>query len=1437
MSTHGGKKLVSSFGRFLRNGKLNTVRSIPIMLVVLLLVSMLPIPEVGALGETIEVFRPTDDQVVIAGSELRLQWRISGPGGFVTVSLSTDGGDSFDTIKDVTNTPSHGFGWYDWIIPPNIDSTSCKIKVVWRDNLIKPYTILAKDTMEGNFTIEPGVAIEITELPDSVSFGAYYFLKWSMYDPEGLVAGFKFQWRTDDGSGWSSWGSIASYYDWHDPGAGYIWWTPPYFESGRAQIRISAYSEGNVTLLQQLTTDEFTIISASVYLINPNGGITMVAGDDYTIEWLTSDDPDEVIGGVTISYTTNNGGAWVWLYSGANDFSETITVPSITTSNFKIRIQTIYIEFSIYGEDISDTGNRIISSSSIPSITLLDPNPPVAGGLILPAGATFDIEWSMTGSSSMSFLSILLSTDNGATYSSIVNYGGVPSGPYQWTVPNVDTLEAKIKISATSISHGTIMAESIHPFYIVDPVTFGNIPPIANAVGEINAVEGTLIQLDGSGSYDPNGDFIVYSWELVSPSGREVVLSGPGTATPSFTPYIEDYQVNFVFELRVSDLKEYEGLWLFNVTRVSVIVTPSPPEITSFTPDTGWKGTTIKILGTNMMGAEILLGEEIIGSVPRSYSGTGPSPDNDYTVVIPRNLPNGSYTITLRTLLGEDTSEDEIEIFPEPTWLFDNGIGFRNEGTGHYSYPTNPTHNGRYKDVFSNQIYINIWVCIGIPYWTPWGGWGCLGYEIEQPICPGILSGILYGAVFDDIGENGECFGMSTAALEYYHGRIDEDEWGQTVDDWDELAREGEFHRHIQNRQGTQLTAEVLHAYLGTLINGLIPSSDISGMGLLIKAVKHSIDTGELGVMSLIDGGGHAVVPYAYEDRDGKTYFYVYDSNREEFTDPESGNTQARDGGEFRDSPPVVVIDRSGTYWDWSFEWPDGSTWTSEIGIGFVPYSTVVGDRTLPTTVEGIIDLLVGSATFNVEDEEGRSSGVSDDGEILWGIPDASPLPFYGGAGDLPDSYFLPAGNYTTHISGTEEGSYNWSVINNGSSAFQIENADVNEGSNDTVNVTYSDDNPYTGEMIFSSDDDSKGYDAGIVHEYGQRFRTFEVKGAELNDDGAHGNGKHSIKTTDGYDGLIFTNMGGGPTTFDVEFTTNVLGQETINETGTPDYGYTPTATRGSITVGPGETVILRPSNWLNLNGSIIILEGEGPPGPVRNLAIDEVGGQVELSWDAPESDGGWPVVEYHIYRGNSTDEMVVIGGTNTTTFTDTETERGSTYFYSVRAINILGLGDIVPGMDITIPELTGPSVPMNFQGALNDLNVTLTWNDPLEDGGMPLNGFMIYRGTVSGELVYLTEIGLENEFIDGPLEKNTTYYYQLAAVNDIGMGVSTGEISITVPPDEPIDDQPPDDVDDEDDDPNWMVFGLIALALIILLVFVFIFATRKGSEDDTGEE
>jgi hypothetical protein len=1435
------RKNISAFLK----GNPGSKRIMIILILALFLFSILPLPEIEAKNETMTLGSPDGGEELVAGSTTKITWTVSENKGFIAIGISTNGGKDYENIDTVSISGFLIKTSYDWKIPPNMNSTKCKVKLVWVDSLTKPVKVYAESESKSNFTIIPGVAFEISELPETVSFGAYYYLKWSLYDPFERVEGLKFEWRTDNGSGWTSWGSIKPYYDWYDPGAGYIWWTPPYFESGEAQIRIRAYSEGNATLLHEELTDIMDIISPKVFLINPNGGVTLVAGGSYTIEWRTSEDPDEVITGITIHYTTNDGTDWNFLYNGPNDFSQSVTVPDISTSNFKVRVQANYIEFSVYGEDISDYGNRIISDSSIPSITLVKPNPPVPGGLVIPAGFTYNIEWTATGTSSLNGLKIELTTDNGSTYTTVANFFGYVSGPYEWTVPNVNTDQAKIRLSSNTASHGTQVSESVHPFHIPDPETMGNLPPVAETNDFMSVLEGTLVNLDGSDSYDPNRDPISYHWRQISPHDRSVTLDGANTATPSFTASVEDYAVTFVFELEVTDGKDYEPSsteLLYNRSRISVEVTPMPPEITSFYPDTGWNGTNLTVYGNNMMGAVIEVGGEIVATIPDHPSPQVPDPDHEYTFTFREVVPSGPHHVIVRTLVGEDSSEDEIEMYHEPTWLYDNGIGFKNQGTSHYSYPANPTHTGLYKDVFGNQVYVNLWVCIGLPVWTPWTGMYCLGYEIEQPMFPEPLAAILYGAVFDDIGDKGECFGMSCAALEYYHGRKDKDDWDQTVDDWDELTRDGDFHRHIKKRQGTQISAEVLHAYLGTLINGLVPSSDVSGMGVLIDMVKHSIDTGELGIMSLIDGGGHAVVPYAYEDRDGKTYFYVYDSNREYFTDPESANDAAQNHNDAHDNPPVVIIDRSGTYWDWSFEFNSTETWGSEIGIGFVPYSTVVGDRTLPTTPDGIIDLIMGSATMEIEGEGGERTGLDNERNIIWEMEDGAPLPFFGGAGDIPNGFFIPKGNYSHDITGTENGSYNWSIINNGSSAFTINDADVNEGSEDNVNITYPEGNPYLGEMTYSTTDDSKEYDAGIIHEYGPRIRTFEVLGAELNDDGEHGNGIHTLSVTEGYDGIVFTNNGGGPTTFDVVFTTNVMDQESVNESGVPGYGYPPSATRSGITVGPGETVILRPSNWLDLNNSIVIMDGETAPGNVTNLLLEEVGAQVEISWDAPLDNGGWPVFEYRVMRGNSTENLTMIGTTNTTSFTDEDAERGITYYYSVVALNAIGVGNMIDPASIEIPLITAPGSPSGFKGELVDGKISLSWSPPVDDGGSEVTDYVVFKGTSADDLSLLTQTGNETAYVDSDIQSNNTYFYQVAAVNSIGQGVLAEVISVEFPAEQP----PPDDDDtdddddgddDDEDDNNWIIFLIIGIIVVLLIIVIFVFLSSRNKGDEDYEE
>ena len=78
-----------------------------------------------------------------------------------------------------------------------------------------------------------------------------------------------------------------------------------------------------------------------------------------------------------------------------------------------------------------------------------------------------------------------------------------------------------------------------------------NLAPIANAGGGLNVYIGTTVTLNGTGSYDPNGDSLVYSWAFLSkPSGSSIQLSGVNTASPTFTP---DVAGSYVIALAVGD--------------------------------------------------------------------------------------------------------------------------------------------------------------------------------------------------------------------------------------------------------------------------------------------------------------------------------------------------------------------------------------------------------------------------------------------------------------------------------------------------------------------------------------------------------------------------------------------------------------------------------------------------------------------------------------------------------------------------------------------------------------------------------------------------------------------------------------------------------------------------------------------------------------------
>jgi hypothetical protein len=84
--------------------------------------------------------------------------------------------------------------------------------------------------------------------------------------------------------------------------------------------------------------------------------------------------------------------------------------------------------------------------------------------------------------------------------------------------------------------------------------------------------------------------------------GFDVELSDPFEAVTTFRASVHDYSVSLIFRLTVSDGEEINIThYVDNIKCTSVLITPSGPTITGFTPGGGYEGTDVQINGTNLM--------------------------------------------------------------------------------------------------------------------------------------------------------------------------------------------------------------------------------------------------------------------------------------------------------------------------------------------------------------------------------------------------------------------------------------------------------------------------------------------------------------------------------------------------------------------------------------------------------------------------------------------------------------------------------------------------------------------------------------------------------------------------------------------------------------------------------------------------------------------
>lgn len=190
-------------------------------------------------------------------------------------------------------------------------------------------------------------------------------------------------------------------------------------------------------------------------------------------------------------------------------------------------------------------------------------------------------------------------------------------------------------------------------------------------------------------------------------------------------------------------------------------------------------------------------------------------------------------------------------------------------------------------------------------------------------------------------------------------------------------------------------------------------------------------------------------------------------------------------------------------------------------------------------------------------------------------------------------------------------------------------------------------------------------------------------------------------------------------------------------------------------------------------------------PSAPRNLSATVISSsQIDLIWNAPNSNGGTPIIGYKILRDSScTGTFVTISDTtnSSTKYSDTGLVANTCYRYNIEAINAIGLGSTMTN-NVTATTLSIP-VQMNVPNSPTGLDVkttsntslNLTWIAPSDNGGATITGYLIQR---NGTTIVVNTSSNKTNYADTHLLPSHVETYRVAAWNNIGLGTFSGEVS-----------------------------------------------------------
>ncbi len=186
------------------------------------------------------------------------------------------------------------------------------------------------------------------------------------------------------------------------------------------------------------------------------------------------------------------------------------------------------------------------------------------------------------------------------------------------------------------------------------------------------------------------------------------------------------------------------------------------------------------------------------------------------------------------------------------------------------------------------------------------------------------------------------------------------------------------------------------------------------------------------------------------------------------------------------------------------------------------------------------------------------------------------------------------------------------------------------------------------------------------------------------------------------------------------------------------------------------------------------------PPSAPQNLRATPGDTYVNLRWSSPSSNGGAAITSYEVWRGSTsgTETFLVDVGTSMS-YNNTGLTNDQTYYYVVKAENVRGLSPASSEAFARPSETASvPAAPQDLAATAGNGSVILTWSPPANDGGSTVTGYTVYRGTSTGGEAPVVTLDNVQTYADTSVQNGTMYYYRVSALNAIGEGSASSEVT-----------------------------------------------------------